>query len=137
MYNPPMSTPLLALDCPKCGAQLGSPTAGGSYVCAHCGEQSRAKVEVQVQRVIGAQQQFNAIATQKEIDERRREFERVAAVDKAFLEQRDGRRVRDDAAAKSTKVVIGVVIAVVVGLLLLVAAAVVGALFYASSAGGR
>ncbi|MDB5213810.1 MAG: hypothetical protein JWO86_1737 [Myxococcaceae bacterium] len=114
-----MSTPLLALDCPKCGAQLGPPGEGGAYVCSHCGEHSRAKVEVQIQRVIGAQKQFNVIATQQEIDERRREFERVATVDRAFLAARDQRRKAADN-GKTVAVVLAIAV-LVLGALLAVA----------------
>ncbi len=117
-----MSTPLLALDCPKCGAQLGAPTEGGSYICSHCGENSRAKVEVQVQHVVGPQK-FNVVATQKEIDERKRTFEASLAKDLVVRQERVAREQSD---ARTKKITLIVVAAVVVGMVVVAILAVAG-----------
>ena len=117
-----MSTPLLALDCPKCGAQLGAPTEGGSYICTHCGENSRAKVEVQVQHVVGPQK-FNVVATPREIDERRRTFEQSLAKD---LVVRQERATAAEADARAKKIVLEILAAVVVGLVVVAVLAVAG-----------
>lgn len=117
-----MSTPLLALDCPKCGAQLGAPTEGGSYICTHCGENSRAKVEVQVQHVVGPQK-FNVVATPREIDERKRTFEQSLAKD---LVVRQERATAAEADARTKKIVLVILAAVVVGLVVVAVLAVAG-----------
>ncbi len=119
---------LLALDCPKCGAQLGKPLSGGEYLCAHCGEHSRPKVEVQIQRVVGPQQ-FNVIATQAEIDERRRVFELNAAKDQA---SRAERAQREAAISRSSRTVI-IVIAIVLVITGFAVAAIMGIAIFSRS----
>jgi DNA-directed RNA polymerase subunit RPC12/RpoP len=105
-----MANPLLALDCPKCGAQLGSPESdGGGYVCAHCGGRSRPKVEVQVQHVVGPRP-FNVVATQREIDERKREFEKYSTRDQAARDQRARRAAESRATGRKVAIVVGSVI---------------------------
>lgn len=108
-----MTTPLLALDCPKCGAQLGKPNEGGAYLCAHCGERSIPEVRVEVQRVVGPQQHFNAVATQAEIDERKKQFE-------ANLAKHQGaRKASEQREASGTTKAVLVGLAVVVVIILL------------------
>lgn len=121
-----MSTPLLALDCPRCGAQLGAPTEGGSYICTHCGENSRAKVEVQVQHVVGPQK-FNVVATQKEIDERKQTFERSLAKD---LVVRQERATAEQSDARTRTIVRVVLALVVVGMVIVAVLAVAGVVVF-------
>ena len=115
-----MTTPVRALDCPKCGAQLGASTEGGSYVCAHCGERSIPEVRIQVQQVVGPQQ-FNVVASQAEIDERKREFDANVAKHQWVKDASDRASPTTTKTAKAVLIGVAVfVVLILMGTLMLV-----------------